>query len=155
MLITPQLIARLFIMLHCLSSWQMNETYIKVKGVRHYLCRTVDKEGNTIDFMLSEKRDKPAEKVFFTKATRSSGMPEKVTINKSGSNIASLNLINSQLMMLFLFGCVFMNIPVRQIKYLNNIVEQDDRGIKKIKKLMIGFKVFHSMHATLSGIELC
>ena len=48
-----------------------------------------------------------------------------------------------------------MNIHVRQIKYLNNIVEQDHRGIKKITKPMMGFKAFHSADATLSGIELC
>ncbi|MCX7121646.1 MAG: IS6 family transposase, partial [Gammaproteobacteria bacterium] len=137
------------------SSWRMDETYIKVKGVWHYLYRAVDKFGATIDFMLSVKRDKAAATVFFIKAIGSSGMPEKVTIDKSGSNIAALNLINSQLIMLFLFGCAFMNIHVRQIKYLNNIVEQDHRGIKKITKPMMGFKTFHSADATLAGIELC
>ena len=137
------------------SSWRMDETYIKVKGVWHYLYRAVDKEGDTIDFMLSEKRDKAAAIAFFIKAIGSSGMPEKVTIDKSGSNISALNLINSQLMMLFIFGCAFMKIHVRQIKYLNNIVEQDHRGIKKITKPMMGFKAFNSADATLSGIELC
>ncbi|MCX7126195.1 MAG: IS6 family transposase, partial [Gammaproteobacteria bacterium] len=126
------------------SSWRMDETYIKVKGVWHYLYRAVDKFGATIDFMLSVKRDKAAATAFFIKAIGSSGMPEKVTIDKSGSNIAALNLINSRLIMLFLFGCAFMNIHVRQIKYLNNIVEQDHRGIKKITKPMMGFKAFHS-----------
>jgi len=57
--------------------------------------------------------------------------------------------------MLFLFGCTFINVHVRQIKYLNNIVEQDHRGIKKITKPMMDFKAFHSAEATLSGIELC
>lgn len=126
------------------SSWRMDETYIKIKGVWHYFYRAVDKEGNTIDFMLSEKRDKAAATAFFIKAIGSSGMPEKVTIDKSGSNISALNLINSQLMMLFLFGCAFMKIHVRQIKYLNNIAEQDHRGIKRITKPMMGFKAFHS-----------
>ena len=89
------------------------------------------------------------------KAIDSSGIPEKVTIDKSGSNNAALKSINAQLIMLFLLGCVFMKIEVRQIKFLNNIVEQDPRGIKRITKPMMGFKAFHSADATLSGIELC
>ena len=105
--------------------------------------------------MLSEKRDKASATDFHIKAIGSNDMPEKVTTDTSRSNVAALNLINSQLMKLFLFGCVFMNIHVRQIKYLNNIVEQDHRGIKKITKPMMGFKAFHSAEATLSGIELC
>ena len=55
------------------SSWRMDETYIKIKGVRHYLYRAVDKEGDTIDFMLSMKRDEPAAKAFFEKAIGSNG----------------------------------------------------------------------------------
>lgn len=137
------------------GSWRMDETYIKVKGVWHYLYRAIDKEGSTIDFMLSEKRDCASATAFFIKAIGSSDMPEKVTIDKSDSNISALNLINSQLMMLFLFGCAFMKIHVRQIKYLNNIVEQDHRGIKHITKPMMEFKAFHSADAALSGIELC
>ena len=133
----------------------MDETYIKIKGVWHYLYRAVDKEGNAIDFMLSEKRDEAAANTFFIKAIDSSGIPEKVTIDKSGSNNAALKSINAQLIMLFLLGCVFMKIEVRQIKFLNNIVEQDPRGIKRITKPMMGFKAFHSADATLSGIELC
>jgi len=105
--------------------------------------------------MLSVKRDKAAATAFFIKAIGSSGMPEKVTIDKSGSNTSALNSINSQLIILFLFTSAFMNIHVRQIKYLNNIVEQDHRGIKRITKPMMGFKAFHSADATLSGIELC
>ena len=133
----------------------MDETYIKIKGVWHYLYRAVDKGGNTIDFMLSEKRDETAARAFFIKAIGSSGIPEKVTIDKSGSNNASLKTINAQLMMIFLFLNVFTKIEIRQIKYLNNLVEQDHRGIKRITKPMMGFKAFHSADATLSGIELC
>ena len=137
------------------SRWRMDETYIKIKGVWHYLYRAVDKGGNTIDFMLSEKRDETAARAFFIKAIGSSGIPEKVTIDKSGSNNASLKTINAQLMMIFLFLNVFTKIEIRQIKYLNNLVEQDHRGIKRITKPMMGFKAFHSADATLSGIELC
>lgn len=68
------------------SSWRMDETYIKVKGKWLYLYRAVDKEGKTIDSMLSKKRDKKAAKKFFKKAIISSGKPKKITINKSGAN---------------------------------------------------------------------
>ena len=64
------------------SSWRMDETYVKIKGVWHYLYRAVDKEGKTIDFMLSEKRDTAAARAFFAKAIGCHGLPGKVTIDK-------------------------------------------------------------------------
>lgn len=135
-------------------SWRMDETYIKVKGQWVYLYRAVDKDGKTVDFMLSEKRDEPAARAFFEKAIGSSGLPDKVTMDKSGANKASMDTINLQLAMLFIFGGIFTQITIRQIKYLNNMVEQDHRFIKKITKPMKGFKTFHCASATLSGIEL-
>jgi putative transposase len=137
------------------SSWRMDETYIKVKGVWNYLYRAVDKEGDTVDFMLSKHRDEAAAKAFFTKAIGSNGLPEKITIDKSGANNAGIEAINLQLILLALLGCTLIQIQIRQIKYLNNIVEQDHRGIKRIVKPMMGFKAFHSAEATLAGIELC
>ena len=136
------------------SSWRMDETYIKVKGKWVYLYRAVDKEGKTVDFMLSEKRDEPAARAFFKKAMGSNGVPDKVTLDKSGANKAGMNTINLRLALLFMLGCFFMQILVRQIKYLNNIVEQDHRFVKKITKPMKGFKSFEAADATLSGIEL-
>jgi putative transposase len=135
-------------------SWRMDETYIKVKGQWVYLYRAVDKEGKTIDFMLSEKRDEPAARAFFEKAISFSGLPDKVTMDKSGANKAGIDTINLQLALLFILGGIFAQVTVRQIKYLNNIVEQDHRFIKKITKPMKGFKAFHSAQATLAGIEL-
>ena len=135
-------------------SWRMDETYIKVKGVWHYLYRAVDKEGNTVDFMLSQKRDEAAAKAFFAKSIGNNGLPKKITIDKSGANKAGVNAINIQLIIYALMGMMFMQITLRQIKYLNNIVEQDHRGIKQITKPMMGFKAFHSAKATIAGIEL-
>jgi putative transposase len=112
------------------------------------------KEGNTVDFMLSEKRDEPAAKAFFIKVINSSGIPHTVTMDKSGANKAGLDNINLHLALLFMLGGLFLQIKVRQVKYLNNIVEQDHRFIKKITKPMKGFKEFHSAKATLAGIEL-
>jgi putative transposase len=137
------------------SSWRMDETYIKIKGVWNYLYRAVDKEGDTIEFMLSKHRDEAAAKAFFTKAIGSNGLPEKITIDKSGANKAGIDSINFQLLVLSLLGCSLIQIEIRQIKYLNNIIEQDHRGIKRITKPMMGFKSFHSAEGTLAGIELC
>jgi putative transposase len=144
------------------TSWRVDETYIKVKGEWVYLYRAVDKEGYTIDSMLSKNRDMVSAKLFFERAIKSSGIPEKVTIDKSGSNHGGLIAINLQLalfagILLSLFTCnevLKLQIHVRQIKYLNNMVEQDHRGIKRITKPMMGFKAFYSAEATLSGIEL-
>jgi len=129
------------------SSWRMDETYVKIKGQWCYLYRAVDKTGATIDFMLSRNRDEHSAKRFFTKAIGYSENPGKVTIDKSSSNNAALNSINRNL-----FSST--KIEIRQIKYLNNIIEQDHRFIKKIIKPMMGFKAFHSANATLLGIEL-
>ncbi|WP_423063547.1 IS6 family transposase [Candidiatus Paracoxiella cheracis] len=136
------------------GSWRMHETYIKVKGDWHYLYRAVDKEGNTIDFLLSKQRDKQAAKRFFKKAIGTHGLPKKVTIDKSGSNKSALKSINLILTLLSMICGVFITIFVRDIKYLNNIVEQDHRSIKRIIKPMMGFKSFDTAEATLAGIEL-
>lgn len=136
------------------SSWRMDETYIKIKGKWYYLYRAVDKEGDTIDFMLSKNRDEASAKAFFIKVIGSNDLPEKITIDKSGANKAGIDAINLQLIVLSLLGCALIQIDIRQIKYLNNIVEQDHRGIKRITKPMMGFKSFHSAEATLAGIEL-
>ena len=129
------------------KSWRMDETYVKVKGEWHYLYRAVDKFGNTIDFLLTKNRNKKAARKFFKKAIKSNGIPEKITIDKSGANKAGIDSINAELPQ-------DQQIEIRQIKYLNNIVEQDHRFIKKIVKPTKGFKSFASASATLSGIEL-
>jgi putative transposase len=131
-------------------SWRMDETYIKIKGKCHYLYRAVDKEGNTIDFMLSKKRDEMAAKQFLEKAIRFNGLPEKVTIDKSGANKAGLDAVNLQLIALVFLGYALLQINIRQIKYLNNIVEQNHRGIKRIVNPMMGFKSFYSAQATIA-----
>jgi len=126
------------------TSWRLDETYIKVKGKWKYLYRAVDKEGLTIDFLLTAKRDKKAALRFLNKAVRRSCEPEKITIDKSGANKAAADAYNQDRE---------NQAEVRQIKYLNNIVEQDHRGIKRITKPMMGFGEFHSAQKTLAGIE--
>jgi putative transposase len=126
-------------------SWRMDETYVKINGKWTYLYRAVDKEGQTIDFLLRAKRDKIAAKAFFDKAMRQHGVPEKVTMDKSGSNKSAIDAVNA---------AQKTPIEVRQVKYLNNIVEQDHRFIKRVIKPMLGFKSFRSAKNILAGIEI-
>ena len=132
------------------SSWRMDETYIKVKGKWNYLYRAVDKFGKTLDFMLSERRDEAATTSFFTRTLSNNGVLERVVIDKSGANLAGLKNMNSLLML----NGRYRFIDILQVKYLNNIIEQDHRFIKKITRPMKGFKAFHSASATLEGIEV-
>ena len=128
------------------KSWRMYETYVKVKGAWYYLYRAIDSAGNTVDFLLRKHRDAAAAKAFFRKAFKSSGMPEKVNIDKSGSNTAALTAANEQLPQ-------GKKIKVRQVKYLNNLIEQDHRFIKKRVKTMLGFKDVNAAKRTIAGIE--
>ena len=78
------------------ASWRMDETYIKVKGAWHYLYRAVDKEGRTVDFLLTARRDKVAALRFFEKAMKANGVLEKVPVDKSGANKAAMDEINAR-----------------------------------------------------------
>ena len=111
--------------------------------------RVIDKFGDTVDFLLSEKRHKTAATAFFRQAIDGNGLPKKVVIDKSESNNFGLENINLLLMLAGIFGWI----EILQVKYLNNFVEQDHRFIKKITRPMLGFKAFHSASATIAGIE--
>jgi putative transposase len=126
-------------------SWRMDETYIKVKGQWRYLYRAVDKSGQTIDFLLMEQRDGQAAKHSLTKAIRRHGVPETITIDGSEANAGAIRSYNAE------HGTAII---IRQVKYLNNIVEQDHRAVKRVTRPMLGFKSFAAAHATLVGIEL-
>ena len=134
--------------------WRMDETYLKIKDKDVYLYRAVDKYGETIKFMLSEKRDEAAVIAYFNKCIGQHGLPEKGTMDKSGANKAGIDAINLKLILLYLLTGIYFQIMVRQIKYLNNIVEQDHRFIKRITRPTKGFKSFDSAKATIAGIEL-
>jgi len=125
-------------------SWRMDETYIKVKGHWYYLYRAVDKTGQTIDFLLTEQSDEQAAKRFLTKAIRRHGVPEKITIDGSAANEAAIKSYNEE---------HSTAIAIRKRKYLNNIVEQDHRGVKRVTRPMLGFKAFAAAQDTLVGIE--
>ena len=131
-------------------SWRMDETYVKVKGEWVYLYRAIDKHGKTLDFMLSERRNKAAATKFFARALEVNGLPRKIVIDKSGANTAGIKAINKRLKS---FGCPIPIDMVRR-KYLNNIIEQDHRFIKRRIRPMLGFKSFASAAPVLAGIEL-
>ena len=133
-----------------LGSWRVDETYLKVKGKWTYLYRAVDRDGQTLDFMLSERRNLGSARRFFKKAIAANGVPDKIVIDKSGANLAGVQAVNT---ILKITGYSKM-IEIRQIKYLNNILEQDHRFIKRITNQMLGFKAFHSAAATIAGIEV-
>jgi putative transposase len=127
------------------SSWRLDETYVKVKGNWKYLYRAVDKAGATVDFLLTAKRDRKAALRFLRKAINQHGVPETITIDKSGANTAAIESYNEE---------NEADIEIRQNKYLNNIVEQDHRAVKRVARPMLGFKSFRSAATTLAGVEL-
>jgi putative transposase len=126
-------------------SWRMDETFVRVKGTWKYLYRAVDKAGATVDFLLTAKRDRKAASGSLRKAIGRNGTPEKITIDKSGANRAAIEIHNAK---------NEAGIEIRQIKYLNNIVERDRRALKRLVRPMLGFKSFRSAAVTLAGVEL-
>lgn len=125
--------------------WRMGETYIEVKGVRKDLYRAVNKQGKTFDFLLTAKRDIAAARRFFDKAMGANGAPEKVAMDKRGANKAAIDAINAGR---------FLPILVRKVKYLNNIIEQDHRAIKRVTRPMLNFESFRAAGSVLAGIDL-
>lgn len=121
------------------------KVYVKARGQCKYLYRAVDKAGSTVDFLLRAHRDKAAARRYLEKAIDRNGAPETVTMDKSGANLAALQAINAERE---------TPIKVRQVKYLNNIVEQDHRAIKRRIRPMMGFKDFRCARIILAGIEL-
>src|SRR3712207_4050592 len=106
-------------------SWRMDETYIRGRGQWRLLYRAVDKEGHTIDFLLTERRDEPAARCFLAKAIRRHGVPETITIDGSEANAAAIRSYNE------VHGTT---IAIRQVKYLNNVVKQDHRAVKRVTR---------------------
>ena len=127
------------------NSWRMDETYIKVKGQWMYLYRAFDKEGKTVDFLLTKRRNKLAAHKFLLKAITNNGCPEVINIDKSGANKEAIKTYNKR--------CL-KKIRIRHCKYLNNRVEQEHRFIKWRIENMLGFKSFESGSRTLTGIEI-
>ena len=127
------------------GSWRMDETYVRIRGQWKYLYRAVDKAGATVDFLLTARRDRKAALRLLCKAIGQNGVPAKITIDKSWTNTAAIASYNLE---------QDAEIELRQVKYLNNVVEQDHRAIKRQVRPMMGFKSFWSVAVTLACIEL-
>jgi len=120
-------------------------TPVKIKGQWKYLYRAVDRDGQTIDFLLTAHRDKKAARRILKKAMRQHGLPDKITIDKSGANTAAIEALKES---------TGHAIETRQNKYLKNLIEQDHRAVKRIVRPMLGLQSFRSARVTLQDIEL-
>jgi transposase-like protein len=130
------------------GSWRMDETYIKVKSRWTYLYRAVDSHGQTIDFLLSAKRDAAAAKRFFRKAQAQPHTvnPRTITVDKNPAYPKAITEMKDN-------GELWRRSRLRQVKYLNNIVEQDHRRIKRLTRPGLGFGGFWTARRTLAGFE--
>ena len=132
-----------------LRPWHLDETYVKIGGKWAYLYRAVDSHGRTIDFYLSSRRNTQAAYRFLKKMLghlRDWEQPRRIITDKAPTYGRALALLKQE-------GKCPPDVVHRQVKYLNNLLEQDHRFIKKITAPMRGFKAFHSANATLPGIE--
>ena len=131
------------------DSWRVDETYIKVKGDWKYLYRAIDSNGNTIDFLLTENRDATAAKTFFLKAFQHSDS-RKIRVINTDKDKAYPKAIND----FKESGLLSDFVEHRAIKYLNNIIEQDHRYIKRRVVASQHFREFGSASRTISGYEM-
>ncbi len=129
-------------------SWRVDETYVKVRGRWVYLYQAVDKAGQTVDFRLSSRRDVAAAKAFFKKAIRHEGRsPHTITLDGYAASHRAVRELQED-------GLLLKRTKLRSSRYLNNLIEQDHRGIKSRTRPMLGFKNFTSASTTIAGIEL-
>jgi transposase-like protein len=130
------------------TSYRVDETYIKVGKSCKYLYRAVDKEGQTIEFMLSAKRDVSAAKRFFEKMMRAEHrrLPFSISVDKNAAYPEAFSASQEE-------RIVPQDCKLRRVKYLNNVIEQDHRFVKKKVRASQCFKSFHTAERTLEGIE--
>ena len=130
------------------SSWRVDETFIKVKRGWRYLYRAVDHQGNTLDFLLAHSRDADAAERFFRKALNASHTqtPEVINVDRLAIYPCAVRKLHKD-------GTLPANTELRQVKFLNNILEQDHRRIKRLISIPFGFRTFDSAQRTLQGYE--
>src|SRR5262249_60135638 len=131
------------------GSWRVDETYIRVKGKWTYLYRAVDSAGATIDFLLAARRDAAAAKRFFQNALLTPGHPRPRVINVDGN--PSYPKVVRELKQ---EGKLGRRCRCRTCPYLNNIVEQDHRAIKRRVNASQGFRSLHGGRRTIQGYEV-
>jgi transposase-like protein len=158
----------------CNDSWRVDETYIKIKGTWTYLYRAVDSDGNTLEFLLSSTRDAEAAERFFVKALQAPASstpqtcrgeeqveeptmaadpdptpsaPRVITVDKNAAYPKAIAQLKAS-------GILPQAVELRQVKYLNNLIEQDHRFIKRRVKPGLGFFSFETAWRTLQGYEV-
>jgi transposase-like protein len=130
------------------QSWRIDETYVKIRGEWCYLYRAVDRAGWTVDFRLSSNRDVAAAKAFFRKAVKSQQRaPQTITLDGYAASHRAVRELKAD-------GSLPADTKLRSSKYLNNLIEQDHRGVKQRIAVMLGFKGFRTAAITIAGIEL-
>ena len=130
------------------TSWRVDEAYVKVRGEWVYLYRAVDRAGNAVDFRLSTRRDVAAAKTFFRKAIKGQGSgPRIVTLDGYAASHRAVREMKID-------GELSGDTRLRSSKYLNNLIEQDHRGVKHRIGPMLGFKRFKTAAVPIAGIEL-
>jgi transposase-like protein len=129
------------------TSWRVEGTYVKVGGEWVYLYRAVDRAGNTVDFHLSPRRDVAGAKAFFRKAIKGQGSgPRTITLDGYTASHRAVRDMKTD-------GELSADAKLRSSKYLNNLIEQDHRGVKLRIGPMLGFKRFRTAAITIAGIE--
>jgi transposase-like protein len=130
------------------QSWRVDETYVKIRGQWVYLYRAVDRAGKTVDFRLSTRRNVAAAKAFFRKAVKTQGStPTTITLDGYAASHRAVREMQAD-------GQLAAVTKLRSSKYLNNLIEQDHRGVKLRIGPMLGFKRFRAAAITIAGIEL-
>jgi len=131
------------------SSWRMDETSVSVRGRAHYLYRAVDRNGKSVGSLLRSEHTMEAAQAFLRKAVATPGAqwPTKINLDGYTANHRAVKLLGQE-------GARWRSVVIRNCRYLNNIVEQDHRAIKKRCASMLGFKSARTAAVTLSGIEL-
>lgn len=130
------------------ASYRLDETYVKVGTQWKYLYRALDKEGNTIEFMLSAKRDITAAKRFFKKMMKADHrrLPFSISVDKHASYPDAFTASQEE-------KVLPLDCRLRRTKYLTNVVEQDHRFVRRRWRTMQCFRSFHTAEKTMEGIE--